>query len=182
MRRSRTATHAVVGVALAVLVAVGVLAFRGPPPTAVVTSVDPAAFVLPALAGEGRVALADLRGTPLVVNFFASWCGACDAELPGYAAVSQQLRGQVTFVGVNSLETGDPLLMPRRHGIGWWPLARDVGGRSGSGLHDALGPGVGLPITAFYRADGARDGVVLGVVTEDVLCTELATRFGVRVG
>ncbi|MGI9003297.1 MAG: hypothetical protein ACR2GH_16845 [Pseudonocardia sp.] len=68
--------------------------------------------------------------------------------------------------------------MPRRHGIEWWPLASDVGDRGGSGLHDALGPGAGMPITAFYRAEGVLDGVVLEVLPEDALAavTEPSSR------
>jgi hypothetical protein len=41
--------------------------------------------------------------------------------------------------------------MPKRHDITSWPLARDTGGRNGSGLHAAPG-GRGMPITAFYDA------------------------------
>ena len=86
-------------------------------------STDPGAFDLPALQGDGRIRLADFEGTPVVVNFFASWCTACDAELPGYAKVARELDGQVAFVGVNAQETGDPLFMPERHGTptGPWP-------------------------------------------------------------
>lgn len=179
MRPSRPLTvAAVVAVAVAVLTAVGVLAFRATEAPAS-TSTEPTAFVLPALTGDGDVALSDFRGTPVVVNFFASWCTACDVELPGFAAASERLRGQVTFVGINALETGDPLLMPRRHGIEWWPLARDIGGRQGSGLHDALAGGAGMPITAFYAADGALLHVQRGVLPEDALASEIATRFGI---
>jgi len=63
-------------------------------------STDPTNWSLPALDGAGTVALAQFRGRPTVVNFFASWCSACDFELPGFATVSRQLSGQVHFVGV----------------------------------------------------------------------------------
>ncbi|MGH3443409.1 MAG: TlpA family protein disulfide reductase, partial [Nitriliruptorales bacterium] len=55
-------------------------------------------FDLPAMGPtaeqQERVRLADLQGKPTVVNFFASWCTACDAELPGFATLSRQLDGQ----------------------------------------------------------------------------------------
>jgi cytochrome c biogenesis protein CcmG/thiol:disulfide interchange protein DsbE len=136
-------------------------------------------FDLPTLQGGGRVRLSDFRGHPTVVNFFASWCSACDFELPGYAKVSEELKGRVTFVGVDALETGDPMYMPRRHGIAWWPLARDVGGSNGSGLHDALGGANNMPITAFYDADGKLLEVGTGALPESSLRDKLHKLYGV---
>lgn len=142
---------------------------------------DPARFDLPAIQGDGRVKLADYRGKPVVVNFFASWCSACDSELPGFAKVSDQLRGQVQFLGVDSLDTGDPLYMPNRHHIRWWPLARDIRGSQRSGLHDALGGGNGMPLTAFYNAKGKLLGVDRAALPESTLRVRLHDLYGVDV-
>ena len=143
-------------------------------------STEPEAFDLPALEGEDRIRLADFTGQPVVVNFFASWCTACDAELPGFAAISRELEGEVTFVGVNALETGDPLFMPERHDITWWPLARDTGGRQGSGLHQALG-GRGMPITAFYDDEGTLLHVDGGALPEPALVDRIQQLYGLTV-
>jgi thiol-disulfide isomerase/thioredoxin len=140
---------------------------------------DPAAFDLPALHGDERIRLADFEGKPLVVNFFASWCTACDFELPGFAKVSDELRDEVAFVGVNALETGDPDFMPERHGITWWPLAKDIGSR-GNDLHAALG-GRGMPITAFYDADGKLLHVDPGALDEATLRQRLADLYEIEV-
>src|SRR6266536_214001 len=142
-------------------------------------STDPSAWSLPVLNGAGAVALAQFRGHPTVVNFFASWCTACDFELPGFATVSQELRGRVSFVGVNALETGDPHYMPRRHHITWWPLVRDVGGAHDSGLHDALGGGNAMPITAFYDATGRLVDVNRGALPETALRQMIQHLFGI---
>lgn len=162
-----------------VLAIVAVIAFAGggedDPGTTEAT-----AFDLPAIEGDERIRLADFAGTPTVVNFFASWCTACDAELPGFARVSGELEGEVSFIGVNSLETGDAMLMPERHGITWWPLARDTGGRNGSGLHAALG-GRGMPITAFYDAEGSLLHVDGGALPERLLRDRLNELYGVEV-
>jgi cytochrome c biogenesis protein CcmG/thiol:disulfide interchange protein DsbE len=144
---------AVVTVAVAILATVGILAARQSGISRG-ESTAAQAWVLPALDGDGHVALADFRGKPLVVNFFASWCVACDIELPGFAHVSEELKDQVQFVGVASLETGDPYVMPRRHLITWWPLATDIGGSNKNGLHRALGDGRSMPMTAFHDAQG----------------------------
>lgn len=151
-----------------VLATLGVFAFRGHA-AAPGSSTSPTAFDLPALHGTDRVSLAEYKGKPVVVNFFASWCTACDFELPGFAKVSDELRGKVTFVGVSSLETGDRDLMPNRHHITWWPLAKDIGGSNGSGLHDALGGGNSMPLTAFYDASGRLLAVDRAALPEDAL-------------
>jgi thiol-disulfide isomerase/thioredoxin len=137
------------------------------------------AWNLPRLGGGGRVRLADFRGRPTVVAFFASWCSACDFELPGFATVSSELRGRVNFVGVDAQETGDPMFMPERHHLTWWPLARDVGAGNGSGLHDALGVGNGMPISAFYDADGKLVAVERAALPESTLRARLHQLYGV---
>ncbi len=143
---------AAIGVTLVALV--GFVAFRGSSTGSAVTT--PTAFSLPALNGGGQVALADYAGKPTVVNFFASWCTACDDELPGFKAEADALKGTVTFLGVASLETGNKNLMPKRHGLvgSFAALAQDVGGANGSGLHDELGGGNSMPLTAFYDSTG----------------------------
>ncbi len=66
-------------------------------------------FSLPRLGGGQTVSLTDTRGTPTVVNFFASWCKDCQAELSAFGALSAQIAGQVAIVGVDSNDT-DPTL------------------------------------------------------------------------
>lgn len=139
----------------------------------------PAAFDLPAINGTGRIRLADFRGKPTVVNFFASWCTACDSELPAFSAVSTKLKGQVNFVGVDALETGDRMFMPRRHNFTWWPLARDVGGANGSGLHDALCSCDSMPVTAFYDANGRLLQVDREALVGGTLPAELQKLYGI---
>jgi thiol-disulfide isomerase/thioredoxin len=144
-------------------------------------STDPARFDLPRIQGDGRVKLADYRGTPVVVNFFASWCTACDEELPGFSKLSTELRGKVQFLGVDSLDTGDPMFMPRRHHITWWPLARDINGSLHSGLHDALGGGNSMPLTAFYDDHGKLLGVERAALPEATLRAQLRALYAVDV-
>ena len=139
---------------------------------------------LPAAANDpdddGRITLAEFRGEPLVVNFFANWCVACDAELPGFARVSDELRGRVRFVGVHSQEDGGTLDLPEEHGVAWWPIARDINGTlgGGSGLYDNLRRTPGMPITAFYGDDG-RVLEVTSALSEAQLRDAIARHYGV---
>ncbi|MEO6205538.1 MAG: TlpA disulfide reductase family protein [Mycobacteriales bacterium] len=166
---------AAVGVTLVALV--GFVAFRGSSTGSAVTTST--AFSLPALNGGGQVALADYAGKPTVVNFFASWCTACDEELPGFKAEADALKGTVTFLGVASLETGNKNLMPERHGLvgSFTALAQDVGGANGSGLHDELGGGNSMPLTAFYDSTGKLVDVQRTALSREALRQKMVDLF-----
>ena len=58
------------------------------------------------LIGGGKDAfearLAELKGTPLVINKWASWCGPCQAEFPIFQAATLAHGKEVGFIGLNS--------------------------------------------------------------------------------
>jgi thiol-disulfide isomerase/thioredoxin len=143
---------------------------------------DPARFDLPTIDGTGRVRLADFEGTPLVVNFFASWCEPCKEELPDFAEASRKLAGKVAFVAVNSKELSAPsgIALARSNGLAeaGITLARDVG-PGGSGLHDAYDVRQAMPVNAFYDAQGKLLYVAPGQLTPDKLREQLQKFFGV---
>ncbi len=104
--------------------------------------------------GDGRITLAEFAGTPLVVNFFASWCVSCDRELPLFRQAIDDFAGKVQIVFVNSNETGNWRPMAERNGIDDQVLIDDIGGSRNNGLYRSLGGTGGMPITAFYDATG----------------------------
>jgi cytochrome c biogenesis protein CcmG/thiol:disulfide interchange protein DsbE len=72
------------------------------------TEIDAPAVALPTLDG-GSLHLAELKGQVVLVNFWASWCPPCRAEMPGFQAVYDARRGDgFTVVGV-SMDQGSPL-------------------------------------------------------------------------
>ncbi len=57
--------------------------------------------------GEGNaVHLADFKGKPVVLNFWASWCGPCKMEMPDFEAKCKELEGDVVFMMVNATDGG----------------------------------------------------------------------------
>ncbi len=136
------------------------------------------AFDLPALGDDdnpdNRVRLADFRGTPTVVNFFASWCVECDRELPAFRDTAESLAGQVDFIFVNTNETGNWESMVERNGIGDFTLAKDIQGTRRNGLYRSLRGTGGMPMTAFYDADGNLLDVALAVFDEGSLRTRMS--------
>lgn len=176
-RRKKRLQAGVIAACVIVLAGVALLASRGGDTAAAGSNGDPARWNLPRLDGPGQIRLADFAGKPTVVNFFASWCTQCRAELPGFARVSKELAGQANFVGVNSLDDGQGLPMVKEFGIDAWPLARDLGSGGVGALHDRLG-GQGMPITAFYSAQGTLVDFTAGALPEATLRAKLHQLYG----
>jgi thiol-disulfide isomerase/thioredoxin len=182
--RARGLRRVGVVLALAVLAAAAlVLAGRllGPPSTAAGVVVEGRAVVgrpaprveLPGLRG-GRVRLADLRGRPVVLNFWASWCPPCLAEMPEFQRVHRRLGDRVAFLGVNQRDQAQAAEeLARSTGV-TYPLAVDVAGRS----FDAFG-GLGMPTTVLIRADGTVADIYAGQLDETLLRERIRRVLGV---
>ena len=111
---------------------------------------------------DGRLALSELRGTPVVLNLWASWCTPCREEAPRLQKgwVRWGPRG-VAYLGLNIQDLrGDALKFGREFGI-TYPSVRDAR----RGVADSYGA-TGIPETFFVDARGRVVGHVIGVVSE----------------
>lgn len=134
-------------------------------------------FRAAAFAG-GTVDSAQLRGTPIVLNFYASWCTLCDRELPDFQRVSDRLGERVRVLGVNpqSNDTDQAQAqMISRHRV-TYPTLRDPQDE----LLRQFNTTGGLPTTVFIDADGVVRKVHNGLLTEQLLLDEIETSLGVR--
>ena len=111
-------------------------------------------FALPGRTVDGfgggpAVDLAELRGTPLVVNFWATWCAPCVKEMPDFQRVARQAGRRVTFLGVN-VQDAPRNAEPFAAELGiTYRLASDPRGE----LYREVGA-FGMPTTLFVRPDG----------------------------
>lgn len=113
-----------------------------------------------AAAADGRVRLSELRGAPLVVNFWASWCDPCREEAPKLEEAWRNGRRRgVLMLGVNEQDAReDARAFVARFGF-TFPQVRDAT------RDTARRWGVtGMPETFFVSADGDVVGHVIGVV------------------
>jgi cytochrome c biogenesis protein CcmG, thiol:disulfide interchange protein DsbE len=135
-------------------------------------------FDLPRLDGEGTISSDDLRGQPVVLNFWASWCAPCREESPLLERAWREYRREgVVFLGVNIKDAeSDAKRFVAEFDV-TYPMVRD------ENLDLSTDLGVqGLPETFFidheWRLLGASttqqigeegDTVVLGAISEEQL-------------
>ena len=106
-------------------------------------------FTLPPLGGGTAVSLDSLRGRPLVLNFWASWCVPCVHEHPTLLRAARQYGQEVRFLGILYEDTEtDAQAFLAEHGVAF-PSLVDPGGRTAI----AYGLG-GVPETYFIDAQG----------------------------
>jgi cytochrome c biogenesis protein CcmG, thiol:disulfide interchange protein DsbE len=96
--------------------------------------------------------LAALRGHPVVVNQWASWCGPCAFEFPFFRGLADKYRGQVAFLGVDAQDNrGDALAFLKRHPVPY-PSYFD----GDATVARSFRGGQAWPTTAFFNAAGKR--------------------------
>lgn len=116
------------------------------------------------LLDGGQDTLGAQHGTPVLVNFFASWCAPCVAEMPALEAVHQEYAGRVHFLGMDTQETAaEGRKLVEKTGI-TYPVGLDPDGA----MFTAFG-GLGMPTTVLLRADGTIAEVHSGALTAEKL-------------
>ncbi len=118
--------------------------------------------------GRFHQLLTHLRGKPVVINIWASWCGPCIAEAPGLARMARDYRGRVQFLGVDVLDQrGAAQAFIRKYG--WtYPSVFDPTGA----IRNDLGF-VGQPVTVVLDSAGKRVFTWSGALSESQLRKEL---------
>ncbi|MCG8590131.1 MAG: TlpA family protein disulfide reductase [Proteobacteria bacterium] len=130
---------------------------------------DPAAssaapdFTLPRLGG-GEVALAELRGRPVVIDFWATWCAPCVHQIPVLNDFQERMGDKVVVLGVAVDARGAEVVEPfaSEHGIAYSVLLGD------EALAREYGA-FGFPSLYVLGPDGHIEAAHVGIVSADEL-------------
>ncbi len=113
-------------------------------------------FLLEDLDG-GEIRLSDLRGKPLIINFWATWCAPCRKEMPQFVEAYGKYRDQGLEIVAVNLQEGKSIASKFADDYGMdFTVAIDRDGEVGDQYHL-----LGLPTTYFV----GRDGIIRSVFT-----------------
>lgn len=160
------------GVLVLALTVIGFLAFGPGRPT----TDAPAAVDIPLAYFDGSDGnLSDFRGRPVVLNFWASWCPACVAELPDFQQVHSELGDEVVFIGINMQEVDKVAAeaLIARSSVTFL-LADDPEGAIFRTFN-----GFGMPTSVFITAEGVVADTHSGVIVAEDLRAKIREELGI---
>jgi peroxiredoxin len=117
-------------------------------------------FILPSLNGDS-IHLADYRGHPVIINFWATWCPPCQAEMPSLAAAVREHRssGLVVLAVNGDRESAAAMRRFTAHMQLEFPLLLDARSRVSSDYGVLQ-----LPVTVFVDSSGVIRSIVAGPI------------------
>lgn len=119
-------------------------------------------------ANNTQVRLSEHFGKPLVVNFWASWCGPCRSELPAFDAAAKNNAGSVEFMMVNLTdgfsETVESVQSFLEENGYTFPVYFDTN-EDAAQTYSVYS----IPLTVFIRADGTVMDSHVGSMDETML-------------
>lgn len=119
--------------------------------------------LLPGGADAFDARLRELRGYPVVVNKWASWCGPCRAEFPHFQSVAAKQGKKVAFLGIDSNDGEDSA----REFLAEFPVPYPSYIDPDQNIADQLEGALAFPATAFYDKDGRLVHVRNGPYSDD---------------
>ncbi|HIW36762.1 MAG TPA: TlpA family protein disulfide reductase [Candidatus Treponema faecavium] len=115
----------------------------------------------------GSVTLSELRGKPVMLHFWATWCPPCVEELPHIADVALNRSDEITVLAVSAGENRKMVsdYLAKRGGA----LAELNSGYDDNGAVSLLYRVAGVPFTLFIDSDGVITDGQIGAYTKDTL-------------
>ena len=119
-------------------------------PTIPGTSLSASPTALPTYSlDQFRTLLAQLRGRPVVVNYWATWCGPCRDEAPALGTLARAFAGKVQFVGVDIQDNATAARAWIRQYRWPYPSVSDPT----KAIENGMGL-IGQPVTVVYGPSG----------------------------
>lgn len=132
-----------------------------PPPLAALH--EQADDLLSGGTGAYEKRLAELRGYPVVVNVWASWCGPCREEFPVLQKLSARYGRRVAFLGIDYQDSNDAA----ETFLGEEPVPYPSYADSNKGIAESIGVHGPIPDTAFYDRSGKLVYFKIGPYSDD---------------
>jgi thiol-disulfide isomerase/thioredoxin len=117
--------------------------------------------------------LSDYRGKAVIVNWYASWCGPCQSEIPELNTAQQALDDQLVVLGVDYMEDAGPAASILNQFKATYPAVLDSVGAVAEQYRVGSG-GKGIPESFFVDKDGVLRASVLGPVSPKLLSDALS--------
>jgi thiol-disulfide isomerase/thioredoxin len=115
--------------------------------------VAPLQFTLKDMNGVD-VKLAAFKGKPILINFWATWCGPCRAEIPSLVELQRRYADEGQDVVILGISVDDPIEKLKPYASEMkinYPL---LVGNGREDVQEAFGPLWGIPVTVFVDRDG----------------------------
>jgi thiol-disulfide isomerase/thioredoxin len=100
------------------------------------------------------VKLASFKGKPIIVNFWATWCGPCRAEIPSLVELQTQYGAEGKDVVILGISVDDPIEKLKPYATQMKMNYPVLVGNGRDDVQDAFGPLWGIPVTVFIDREG----------------------------
>jgi thiol-disulfide isomerase/thioredoxin len=126
-------------------------------------------FTMKDLDGK-EVSLSSYKGKVVLLNFWATWCGPCKAEIPGFVEIQEKYKDQLVIVGFSVDDTAEKAREYAKQYKMNYPILLGEGRED---VQDAYGPIWGIPASFIISKDGRVCRKHLGIAPKAVFEKEV---------
>ena len=126
-------------------------------------------FTLKDLDGK-EVSLASYKGKVVLLNFWATWCGPCKAEIPGFVELQEKYRDKLTIIGYSVDDTAE---LAKKYAAEYKMNYPILLGEGREDVQDAYGPIWGIPASFIISKDGTVCRKHMGIAPKAVFEKEV---------
>jgi thiol-disulfide isomerase/thioredoxin len=118
------------------------------------------------------VHLESFKGKVILLNFWATWCGPCRAEIPSLVELQEQYKDDLVVLGLSVDDTAEKLLPYAAELKMNYPV---LVGNGREDVQEAFGPLFGIPVSVIIGRDGIIAKKHSGIATKEQIEREIKT-------